>query len=189
MADRNVDNLITALQEINVLVGEWYETDLPKIGDFIEDLLITAYLAGREAAEDYLEYTLETEADIDQLDKALNLKIEGETYRDRINKYIEEGGTAYDFERIAETEFHRMYNTGLIDGGNEIGYQNGRAINKTWVTAGDDKVRDTHEYLEGMIVPLNNPFFTFDGDSALAPGGFSKAENNCNCRCTVTLGY
>lgn len=189
MADRNVDNLITALQEINVLVGEWYETQLPKIGDFIEDLLITAYLAGREAAEDYLEYTLETEADIDQLDKALNLKIEGETYRDRIDKYLENGGTAYDFTRIAETEFHRMYNTGLVEGGGEISAITNTVVNKTWVTAGDDRVRDTHDYLEGMTVPINEPFFTYDGDFAMAPGDFAKASNNVNCRCTTVLSY
>ena len=187
MADKNVDNLITALQEINVLVGEWYENNLPKIGDLIEDLLITAYLTGREAAEDYLEYRLETEADIDLLNKALNLKIEGETYRDRINKYLEEGGTAYDFTRIAETEFHRMYNTGLVDGGNEIGYETGEYITKTWVAVMDDRTRDQHAYLDGMTIPLNDLFYTYECDSSYAPGMFVKAYLDVNCRCVLTL--
>lgn len=188
MADRNADNLITALQEINVLVGEWYETQLPKIGDLIEDLLITGYLMGRSAAEDYLDYVIDT-APVDRLDNALNLKIEGETYRDRIDKYLENGGTAYDFTRIAETEFHRMYNTGLVEGGEEISAITNTVVNKTWITAGDDRVRDTHDYLEGMTVPINEPFFTYDGDSAMAPGDFTKASNNVNCRCTTVLSY
>lgn len=188
MTDKHIDNLIIALQEINVLVGEWYETDRKQLGDLIETLLITAYLEGRSAAEDYLDYALDTELNLEQLDKALNLKIEGKTYRDRIDEYVEEEKLP-EIVRVAETDYHRMYNTGLIDGANEIGYQNGSYIYKTWVTAGDDKVRDTHEYLEGITIPLNDEFYTFDGDHALSPGGFIKAVNNVNCRCTLNLNY
>ena len=36
-------------------------------------------------------------------------------------------------------------------------------------------------------VPLEEEFFTFDGDHAAYPGGFTKAENNVNCRCIVRL--
>lgn len=187
MTDKNIDNLITALQEIHVLVSEQYEADPKKVGDFIEDLLITGYVMGRQASEDYLDFVLDTKPDFEQLHKALNLKIEGKTYRDRVDEYVENGGSVAEIIRVAETDFHRMYNTGLIDGGNEIGYHTGQNINKTWVTAGDDKVRDTHEYLEGMTVPLNEEFYTFDGDHSEFPGGFEKASNNCNCRCVCIL--
>lgn len=187
MTDKNIDNLISALQEINVLVTEEYEKDPKNVEDFIDDLLIAGYLAGRQAAQDYLDFTLDAEPDFESLDKALNLKIEGKTFRDRVNEYVENGGSVAEIVRVAETDFHRMYNTGLIDGGNEIGYQTGQNINKTWVTAGDDKVRDTHDYLEGMTVPLNEEFFTFDGDHSEYPGGFEKASNNVNCRCVCIL--
>jgi hypothetical protein len=51
----------------------------------------------------------------------------------------------------------------------------------------DEKVRDTHKYLEGMTVALDEEFYTYDGDHAPAPHGFTKVENNANCRCVVTL--
>jgi hypothetical protein len=49
----------------------------------------------------------------------------------------------------------------------------------------DNRVRDTHFYLEGMTVDINDKFYTYDGDSAYRPGGFEKAENNCGCRCLL----
>lgn len=186
MTDKHIDNLIIALQEINVLVGEWYETDRKQLGDLIETLLITAYLEGRSAAEDYLDYALDTELNLEQLDKALNLKIEGKTYRDRIDEYVEEEKLP-EIVRVAETDYHRMYNTGLIDGANEIGYQTGEYITKTWVTVMDDRTRDQHAYLDGITIPLNDLFYTYDGNSAYAPGGFDTAEMNVNCRCVLTL--
>ena len=51
----------------------------------------------------------------------------------------------------------------------------------------DDKVRETHDYLEGVEVDLASEFVTFDGDSAKFPGDFSRAENNVNCRCVIDL--
>lgn len=50
----------------------------------------------------------------------------------------------------------------------------------------DDKVRDTHDYLEGMSVGIDEEFYTYDGDHALYPGGFENAQNNVNCRCFLT---
>lgn len=50
---------------------------------------------------------------------------------------------------------------------------------------GDERVRDTHDPLYGIVVGLDDYFVTYDGDKALFAGGFSKAENNVNCRCLV----
>ena len=168
---------------------EEFEANKPNVGEFIGLLLISAYLSGRAAAEDYLDYKLDTPLDIDALDGSLNKVIAGKTYKERIDEYVENEGTVDEIVRVAETEFHRMYNDGVIDGANEIGYQTGEMITKTWVTAGDEKVRETHSYLEGMTIALNEMFYTFDGDSAYAPGGFSKAENDVNCRCVLILGH
>jgi hypothetical protein len=51
----------------------------------------------------------------------------------------------------------------------------------------DDRVRDTHDYLEGMVVPFSSRFYTYDGDSADYPGGFTLPENNIGCRCVVEV--
>ena len=59
---------------------------------------------------------------------------------------------------------------------------------KTWNTMGDDKVRDTHDYLAGISVPVEDKFVTYDGDEADAPCGFNNVENNARCRCWLTFG-
>nr|DAV01099.1 MAG TPA: hypothetical protein [Bacteriophage sp.] len=50
----------------------------------------------------------------------------------------------------------------------------------------DDKVRATHQPLHAKTIPIDDYFVTFDGDRALKPGGFTKPENNVNCRCQLT---
>ena len=58
---------------------------------------------------------------------------------------------------------------------------------KQWQTMRDGRVRDTHSYLQSAMVNLDDKFYTFDGDSALYPGGFELPENNVNCRCWIVL--
>ena len=115
-------------------------------------------------------------------DKAVNLEIAGETFRDRIKTQVddlsEEG-----ILRIIETESHRDYNTGVYDAAK----QSGKKVMKQWQTMQDGRVRDTHSYLQSAMVNLDDKFYTFDGDSALYPGGFELPENNVNCRCWIVL--
>jgi len=115
-------------------------------------------------------------------DTTVNLMIDGETFRDRLREQIDqlsEDGV----ERIINTEMHRDYNTGVVN----AGQLSGKNVRKRWNTMMDEKVRDTHDYLEGAVVGINDLFYTFDGDSAMAPGGFDLAQNNVNCRCWITL--
>ena len=120
----------------------------------------------------------------------------GEDFRQRITNHIEayeRGETDEEqlIERIAvvaETETHRAINDGELDAGQEYErtYPN-VTLYKRWRTMMDDRVRDTHDFLEGATVPLDARFYTFDGDSALKPGGFMLPENNVNCRCDIEL--
>ena len=64
--------------------------------------------------------------------------------------------------------------------------ETGRDVYKTWQTMQDDRVRETHDYLEGMTIPLKEKFKTLDMDEADAPGGFTLPENNVNCRCWLS---
>lgn len=113
-------------------------------------------------------------------DKAVNLVIDGKTFRDRIS----EDSTPEEVIRIIETEAHRDYNTGVFDAAKESGKS---GIRKKWYTMMDDRVRDTHDYLHGVTVGLDDAFYTYDGDSAMFPGGFTLPQNNVNCRCFVLL--
>ena len=146
--------------------------------DTVEDILIAAYMGGYQVSEAMLQTKGEILAD--KLRESVYRKIDGKTFIDRIKEY-ESTNDVEAIKRVAETELHRVWNEASIDCASECGFK----VNKTWVTQNDDKVRDTHEFLESVSVPLEEKFYTFDGDSALYPGGFEKAENNINCRCVL----
>lgn len=189
MADKHVDNFIEKIQGINLIVYEWYETDKKKLGDVIEDLLIDAYLDGALAAEDYLDFAPNTDVDTTKMFETINKDVAGKTFRQRVDEYVDNNGSLDEIVRVAETEFHRVYNEGIIQRGEKIQNETGRTISKRWITVVDEVTRETHLYLDGTIVPFDGEFYTFDGDHAFAPGGFAKAENNINCRCTIDLIY
>lgn len=67
--------------------------------------------------------------------------------------------------------------------------QGPRKTMKTWQTQKDERVRDTHRFLQGVTIPTDQRFWTIDGDSALTPGGFLTAQNNVNCRCVLVYSW
>jgi len=96
-----------------------------------------------------------------------------------------EGMARYERERIARTEVHSALNQGKYDKlvGARIQYMQ-------WVTAGDDRVRQTeeadHVALEGEIVEVGQPFsngLKYPGDRA---GDISEW---INCRCTIVAWF
>ena len=156
--------------------------------EYIEFLLIEAYTYGNVQAMQDLGLLDRDPAELinpDVMEQTINEPIAGKTYRDRIREYLDaEDSTVEDFQRVAETDATRVYNAGVVDGGRNSGI---RGVRKQWQTMMDDRVRDTHDYLQSMEVPLEDDFYTYDGDHARAPGLFSLPENNINCRCTIQL--
>ena len=157
--------------------------DCEDIIDELLDIYLLAYSDGATATN--AELGTEIMPSIDMAQAAIDKVIAGETWRERVNGYYESGGNLYDIRRIAETDATRIYNEGALDAVTANG--SGEGINKRWVTMMDDRVRDTHKYLEGMIVPYDADFYTYDGDHAPAPGMFSLPENNINCRCVIEI--
>ena len=151
--------------------------ELERFCDYLEFVLCLVYAYGWKDAEEIIGIVPYRDG-LD--DKAVNLVIDGKTFRERIT----EDSTLEEVKRIIDTEAHRDYNTGVQDAAEESGVPN---LRKKWQTMRDDRVRDTHDYLEGAVVGIDDRFYTYDGDSALYPGGFEKAENNVNCRCWVVL--
>lgn len=154
--------------------------DVDRWCDYMEFVLCLIYDYGWKDAEEIVGI-VPFKNDLD--DKCVNLDIDGETFKDRIRKQVDEQSID-GVLRIIDTEAHRDYNTAVYDAGNKSGV---KGLKKTWNTMMDGRVRDTHSYLQDMEVGIDDLFYTFDGDSALAPGGFSKVENNANCRCWITL--
>lgn len=158
------------------------------IEDYIEFLLIEAYTYGNVQAMQDLGLLDNDPADLinpDVMAQTINEPVADKTYKDRIREYLDDdNSTVEDFQRVAETDATRVYNAGVVDGGKASGVQ---GVMKQWQTMLDDRVRDSHEYLQSRTVPLNEDFYTYDGDHARAPGLFSLPENNCGCRCTLRL--
>lgn len=157
--------------------------DCEDIIDELLDLFLLFYVDGATATN--TELGTANMPPVDAVDAAVNKEIAGETWRERVRGYYESGGSLYDITRIAETDATRIYNQGAVDAVVANGLQ-GSTV-KRWQTMEDDRVRDTHSYLQGMVVPFNERFFTYDGDSADFPGGFALPENNINCRCVVEV--
>ena len=141
-----------------------------------------AYLEGFAAAE----YMLKQEEDIedDLLYFALEKEYDGESIYQKFDTYYADGD-APRLKALVEDEFHRVYNQAGMD----MAKSTGKQVYKTWETMQDDRVREAHDYLQGVTIPLDQKFVTLDLDEADAPGGFSQAELNCNCRCWLSYSF
>lgn len=155
-----------------------YKDDLEDILDLMLDLFLLAYAQGNEITAANL--SSEWQPSLEDVMSVVDEKVAGKTWRERTEEYFANGGTGADIVRIADTEMHRIANTAALETAKRSG-----ATSKTWVTMLDDKVRETHDYLEGVTVGIDDDFTTFDGDTAPAPGLFSLAQNNVNCRCEL----
>jgi len=85
---------------------------------------------------------------------------------------------------IARTEATRAVNGASVDAYREAQSQ-GIELEKEWMSARDDKVRDEHKYLDQQRIGVNMNF-EVDGEYADAPGGFGVPSLDINCRCTVS---
>lgn len=177
--EASVEDLVSNVESIReepnrAMMGREIEDDL-------EELLIMAYVMG----SDYANRVLETEVDRDvsKMSSVINEPIEGKTWKDRVREHIAEGDFGM-IETVIRTEADRVYNEAVEETAEETELPN---VYKTWVTMHDDRVRDTHSYIEGLTIPLDKRFYTIDGDSALRPTGFTDAHNNIGCRCKLKL--
>ena len=185
-----MEDYILAFDEINAFAAYSFQNlteghkNAKAVVDDMLSLLIQAFTLGIRDTSRMLSYPLTV--DPDDLYEVVFYVIDGKTFEDRAMDHIE-SGDLHGLQTLLESEYHRVYNGAVESGATHYMVDTGGAVDKTWYTVGDDKVRETHEYLEGMTVGLNEDFYTFDGDHAPYPGGFSLASNNVNCRCVITV--
>ena len=169
MNDKTFSAYVTTLDELNVLTSTSYYTASGK--DMTSKV--------NQIADDLLSLLIK-----DSMYDAIFMVIDGKTFEDRVADHVTAGDLA-GLQTLADSEYHRVFNAAEEDGAYVFQSERGLGVSKKWVTVRDEKVRDTHKYLEGMSVALDEEFYTFDGDHAARPGGFTKAENNVNCRCVL----
>lgn len=156
--------------------------DYAEVEKRITDYLIVAYSLGVDNANDSLKSNVKL--DRAEMRDAIYKRIAGKTFDERLSEWADLGD--YDaIIRVAETEATRVHNEAGENTANSFAKDSNEDLLKTWRTMEDDKVRDTHEYLDGITIPIEGKFITIDGDSATYPGNFSLPENNVNCRCIV----
>ena len=146
--------------------------------DELLDLFLLAYARGNSVTNESI--TGDWIPTFEDAIKVVDAEVAGKTWRQRVEEYFASTVTEDDIARIAETETHRIANTSALETAKRAG-----ATLKVWATMLDDKVRETHDYLEGQTVGIDEDFYTYDGDHASAPGLFSLPENNVNCRCEL----
>ena len=81
---------------------------------------------------------------------------------------------------IATSEAHTSMQAGSF-----AQMQYGGCTTKTWITAGDEDVRDSHRSQNGVTVPIDQPFpngLMYPGDPSGSPGEI------INCRCDMIPG-
>ena len=149
------------------------------IEDDLEDLLFMAYALGSDYANRILG--TDVEADTKKIQDSVFKKIDGETWRERIRRHLEEGDLGL-VQNVIRTESERVYNEAVLDTTEESGEE----AYKTWETMEDDRVRDPHVLLHGVRVPIDG-YFWVDGARASAPHGFGVPELDCNCRCRLRI--
>lgn len=157
--------------------------------DEILEMLIIAYMFGNESGNTMLYGDIGTgdlpiPIQVGAMNDSVFRKIADKTWEQRVNEYLDdETGTVDDIIRVVDTDTNRIYNDAILD----VGERADGSVMKTWETMMDEKVRDTHDYLQSMTVPIDRRFYTFDGDSARYPGDFTLPQNNVNCRCRISL--
>ena len=63
-----------------------------------------------------------------------------------------------------------------------------RAVRKRWKDSGDSRVRDTHQHLNGAVVPFRSTFLSSSGARLRYPGDASApAAERIGCRCDLEI--
>lgn len=96
--------------------------------------------------------------------------------------------TFYRAETIVRTETNRAGNVVQLEGAARVNASFPGMFGKTWVTARDDRVRPSHEALDGVTIPVEDQFDVggIPADGPMDPG--LPAEEAINCRCTIVIG-
>lgn len=155
------------------------EQDKEDIIDELLDLFLLAYATGQTAVNEDLQSDIK--ADLSSVMETIDRKIEGKTWRERVNEYFENGGTEADIVRIAETEMHRDANESAFQTAKRAG-----AKKKVWHCLMLPTSRDSHIYLNGVEAPIDGEFYSINGGSTQFPGQWGIAEEDVNCLCWLS---
>lgn len=110
----------------------------------------------------------------------------GDSYTSMSKKLGEKiAGEAYQVDRVVRTEAHRCMNETKLETFREINQE--FPVYKKWISSSDERTRSAHQALDGTIIPVDEDFHSLTGSSGPGPGQMGSPEDDCNCRCWLTL--
>ena len=143
-------------------------------------------------------YGLELAKDINNTTKKKLRKIlseaieEGDSLRNQVKKLVEasDGMFAEDKQWRAEL-IARTESCTTMNAGSTALYQSEGIEQKEWISVQDDRTRDSHLLMDGVVIPITDKFEVpatsqTDGAWMEYPGDpTAPASEVCNCRCTI----
>ena len=117
--------------------------------------------------------------------------IQGEAIDDIAKRLTKDlaAGNARQMTLFARTAVTGAQNAGRIDMLHHA-QDMGIVVKKKWLAAHDSRVRESHAFLDGQTVDVDEDFVTEDGHKIGFPGDPSAPpEEVYNCRCTLTYVY
>ncbi|MFD1206644.1 phage minor head protein [Sporosarcina contaminans] len=111
--------------------------------------------------------------------------VKGETYG-MMSKRLKETfeGDAAKSMRVVRTEAHRVSEEAKHDSAAHA-TRNGIIMKKEWNSVGDERVRSSHDHLNGIKIEMDKNFIGKHG-SGPAPGQLGHPAEDINCRCFLT---
>lgn len=119
--------------------------------------------------------------------------IRGDTYEEMAGGIKETITKDYAKTRaMMEDMAHQYQDDALVQSFKDVAEED-IEITKTWVTAGDERVRDSHAAMDGQTVGADEyfvipPGLPNSGAQADGPGLFGIPEEDINCRCWIVAG-
>ena len=143
-------------------------------------------------------YGLELAKDINDTTKKKLRKVlseaieEGDSLRNQVKKLVEasDGMFAEDKQWRAEL-IARTESCTTMNAGSTALYQSEGIEQKEWISVQDDRTRDSHLLMDGVVIPITDKFEVpatsqTDGAWMEYPGDpTAPASEVCNCRCTI----
>lgn len=143
-------------------------------------------------------YGLELAKDINDTTKKKLRKVlsesvsDGDDLRTRVKKLIEASDGMFEEDKKWRAELiARTESCTTINAGSTVLYQSEGIEQKGWVSVQDDRTRDAHLIMDGVVVPMGEKFEVpstsqTDGAWMEYPGDpTAPAGQTCNCRCTI----
>jgi SPP1 gp7 family putative phage head morphogenesis protein len=136
------------------------------------------------------------------LDKVKGLGKVNDTTRDQLRESLGDGIDAgegirelsarvrnvfEDAQGYRATNIARTETTRAAGWGNLAAFKAGGAEAKEWVATRDSRTRDDHADMDGQVAGIDEPFETPGGIEGDHPGDFDDPQEDCGCRCTMSV--